>query len=68
MHSLDVQEGKQDAEEWTEPFNPSDEALRQSWVTNVEGGVQQLQRMQRKKDQSLTCSLGMFSLETGSTD
>lgn len=45
-----------------------DEALRQSWVGHVKGGVHQLQRVQRKKDQSMTCSLAMFSLETGSTD
>lgn len=45
-----------------------DEALRQSWVRHIKGGVHQLQRVQRKKDQSMTCSLGMFSLETGSTD
>lgn len=45
-----------------------DEARRQSWVGHVKGGVRQLRRQQRKKDQSMTCSLGMFSLETGSTD
>lgn len=45
-----------------------DEPLRLSWVVHIKGGVHQLQRMQRKKDQSMTCNLGMFSLETGSTD
>lgn len=45
-----------------------DEALGQSWVGHGERGVHQLQRVQRKKDQSMTCSLGMFILETGSTD